>query len=112
MSDHESLLEQLRQEHGEVAGWVAEGQFVAIAGPKNPNSYKKLVNTLKNDKADGATALETFALECVVYPAKADGTPDREAVKKIFGKKPAFALSVAARAQQLAGSDIEELGKG
>ena len=105
MADHEEVLAPLRAEHGDIAHWDVPGfGLVVAASPENPGEYHRLVNDLKDDKKDAAVALETFALACIVHP-------DREAAKKIFKKKPAFAVKVAKRGQELCGSDIEELGK-
>lgn len=101
-------LAELHAEHGEdgIGAWHVPGfGLVAVAAPKNPKDFHKLVNDLKNDKTDSAIALERFAIVCVVEPT------DRAEVKEIFRARPAFALKAAAKAQELAGADVEELGK-
>jgi hypothetical protein len=109
---YESKLVELLRAHGEIGAWPTPGNgLVVVAAPKNPKTYQNLVNALQDDKIDKAVELEKFALNCVVYPVTAEGKPDRAAVKRIFAAKPAFALKVAGRAQELAGSDIVELGK-
>ncbi len=104
-AEESAVLAKLREKHGEIASWKVPGHgLVVAANPENAAEYDRLVNTLKKDDADASAALRTFALQCVVHP-------DREAAKAIFKAKPAFALKVAARGQQLAGAGIEELGK-
>lgn len=104
-ADHTAILAPFREKHGEIAYWdVPRFGLVVAAAPENQAEYHKLVNALKNDKADSALALEQFALACVVYPERAQA-------KAIFKARPAFALKVAGRGQALCGSDIEELGK-
>ena len=105
MSEKEELLAKAREEHGEIAWYdLKHLGIVIIAAPANAEEYDSLVNRLANDKADKALAMRNFALACVVHP-------DRETAKKIFKAKPAFALKVGARGQELAGGEIEEQGK-
>ncbi len=106
MTDHEEILAPLREKYGEIASWNVPGLGLVVAASPNPQEYERLVNELNNPDADKAVSLRNFAISCVVYPE------DRETVKRIFQKKPAFATKVARRGQQLCGSEIEELGKG
>lgn len=104
---HQVLLDGLRAKYDEIAIFQAPKGFdglVVIAAPKNPKVFQSFVNQVSKENVDKAVATENFALSCVVHP-------DRESVKAIFVKKPAFALKVAGRAQELAGSDTKELGK-
>jgi len=102
---HESVLAPLRAKHGEIASWDVPGFGLVVAAvPENSKEYHRLVNDLKNPKLDAAVAMENFALACIVHPS-------REQAKAIFKARPAFALKVCGRGQELCGSDIEELGK-
>lgn len=105
MDERDELLAKYREERGEIA-WYDVPRFglVIVAAPENEKEYDVLVNRLADDKHDKAVAMRSFALACVCYP-------DRETAKQIFKAKPAFALKVGARGQQLAGAEIEEQGK-
>jgi hypothetical protein len=104
MTDEETLA-KAREDHGEIAYYNVPGfGLVIVAAPENEKEYDSLVNRLQDDKQDKAVAMRSFALACVVHP-------DRETAKKIFKKKAAFALKVAARGQELAGGEIQEQGK-
>lgn len=104
---HKVLLDGLRGKYDEIAIFVAPKPFeglVVVAAPKNPKTYQTYVNSLAKDSIDKAVAMENFALSCVVHPS-------REDTKAIFVKRPAFAMKISGRAQELAGSDAKELGK-
>lgn len=106
---HKALLDPIRAKYDEISIFVAPKGFeqvglVVVAAPLNPKSFQNFVNLVSKDSTDKAVATENFALVCIVHP-------DRETAKAIFKKKPAFALKVAGRAQELAGSDTKELGK-
>jgi hypothetical protein len=106
---HKALLDGIRTKHDEIVVFLAPRGFeqvglVVISAPSNPKIFQNFVNLISKDSTDKAVATENFALSSVVHP-------DRETAKSIFKKKPAFALKVAARAQELAGSDTKELGK-
>jgi hypothetical protein len=107
--DLKSIIAEIRSAHGKkIAFWYDEDfGLVVIARQRGVNgeaNYNRLVNELQDPEQDKAIALKTFALSCVVHPA-------RDEAKKIFENNPAFGLKVAARAQQLAGSQVKELGK-
>jgi hypothetical protein len=110
MDQHKTLLEPLRAKYDDIAifmpprGFEQVGLIVVAAHP-NPKVYQNFVNQVSKDSTDKAVATENFALNCVVHP-------DRETAKAIFKKKPALGLKISVRAQELAGSDSKELGKG
>lgn len=107
--EHQKVIADATAKHGrKIAYWYDEDfGLVVVAKPvgsQGKANYHRLVNELQDADVDKAVALETFALACVVYPK-------RDEAKKIFEDNPAFALKAAARAQQLAGSQVKELGK-
>lgn len=104
-TDHESVLAPLREKHGDIASWVIpKFGLVVAARPANPAEYDRMVNTLRKPGVDQVGTLRAFAMQCIVHP-------DREEVKRIFEKYPAFAPKVADRAADLCGGEFEELGK-
>lgn len=105
MSEREAILAKLSEEHGDIASFDVPGfGLVVLAVPDNDAEYNDLVNRLADTNADKAVAMRNFALACVVHP-------DRDTAKRIFKKRPAFALACCKRGQQLCGSEIKELGK-
>jgi len=110
LDQHEALLAPLRAKYDELAYFMPPRGFeqvglVVVAAHPNPKVYQNFVNQVSKDSTDKAVATENFALNCVVHP-------DRETAKAIFKKKPALGLKISVRAQELAGSDSKELGKG
>lgn len=109
LEKNKEIIDKFRAKFdGDIAIWPApkgfEGVIVAAA-PENSKIYENLVNKLNNPKgSDTSFELIQFATACVVHP-------DRETVKAIFKKKPGLALKIANRCQELAGVEIEELGK-
>jgi hypothetical protein len=106
---HEALLAPFRAKYDEIALFVPPKGFehvglIVVAAPLNPKVFQNFVNQVSKDTTDKAVASENFALTCVVHP-------DRETAKSIFKKKPATALKICGRAQELAGADAKELGK-
>lgn len=103
------LIQEKRQEFGLIQVYRCpqpfQDELLIVAGPQNNKLFHALVNTLQDEKKDRAVALENFATDCTVHP-------ERQRVREIFKKLPAFALAVAAKAQELAGTGFEELGKG
>lgn len=109
LEKHKGLLDPIRAKYDEIAVFVPPRGFesvglVVVAAPLNPKVFQNFVNLVSKDSTDKAVATENFALISIVHP-------DRETAKAIFKKKPAFALKVCGRAQELAGSDAKELGK-
>jgi len=104
-TEEQQTIDELSKEYdGEIATYkVPRFGLVVIAAPTNPAEYSRLVDSLKSDKSSAGSALQTFALACVVHP-------EREKVKQLLKRKPAFGMTLAARGQELAGGDIEELG--
>jgi len=107
--EDQKVIADATAKHGrKVAYWFDEDfGLVVVAKPigaQGKANYHRLVNELQDPDVNKALALEQFALACVFYPT-------REEAKKIFEDNPAFALKAAARAQQLAGSQVKELGK-
>ena len=110
MDQHKALLDPIRAKYDEIAMFLPPRGFehvglIVVAAHANPKVYQNFVNQVSKESTDKAVATENFALSCVVHP-------DRETAKAIFKKKPALGLKISVRAQELAGSDSKELGKG
>jgi hypothetical protein len=108
LEQHKELIDKARAKFGDIAIFSAPRGFsgiVILAAPQNSKLYDTFVNQLADDKIDKAVASRNFALSCTVHP-------DRDTLKKIFDKQPAFALKLVGRATELAGSEAKELGKG
>lgn len=109
--EEQETLARLRDQYGDVSYWhVPKFGMVVAACPPNPKEYDRFVNAIRprlsaDEDEDAASAVETFAMACVVHP-------DRDAVKKLFRRYPAFKGVVSRAGQKLAGSGIKELGKG
>lgn len=107
MKDNAGVIEEMRAKYEEIAIFKAPKGFdgiVIVAAPVNPKTYQNFVNNLASDKTDKAVETMNFAIQCTVHP-------DRLTVKAMYAKRGPFGLKVAARAQELAGSDTKELGK-
>lgn len=109
LEKYKDVIDRARAKFGDIGifmapkGFEEHGIFI-VAAPQNPKLYDAYVNELADDKKDKSVASKGFANSCSVYP-------EREVRAAIFKKYPAFALKVAGRAQELAGSDVKELGK-
>jgi hypothetical protein len=109
---HETALIDLCRKHRRISLWpMPDGNIIVLAAPKNPKVAHNLINATKDDKLDHAVELEKYALNCVVYPVTAEGKPDRATVKRYLTELPFLGGKMAARAIELAGGEITELGK-
>jgi hypothetical protein len=111
LASYATDIQSAKDTYEEVAIFMAPRGFeemgiVIVAAPLNSKTYENLLNNLAKDQTDKAVELRNFAIQCTVFPK------DRDAVKKMYVKRTPFALKAAARAQELAGSDTKELGKG
>ena len=122
MSNQDALLKELEdrygldcanqarslyEKHGDdiVIYPLGDGELLAIGWhEKAADEYNRMTNRMVEKAADKAAAMSTFALSFVVHPS-------REQARIIFKKLPALATKVASKAQELCGSEIEELGK-
>ena len=103
MEDREKLLAELREKHGRIAAFDVPGHgLVVIKAPSQPE-YERFVDTLAGDKGSKAQAMRTLALASTVYP-------ERKEAQAIFAANPVLPAKLAARAQELGGSEIQELG--
>ncbi len=101
-----SILDPFRQKYGTkgIAYWeIEEGKLFVIRKPSKAQQHK-YVNELQKDGLDKALLAEQYALACVVHPVKTEA-------QKIFDELPVFSITVNARAQELAGAGVRELGK-
>ena len=106
-SENADIIAKAESEHDEIAIYQAPKGFsgiVIVAAPSNPKTFQNFVNQVAKPETDKAVETQNFALNCVVHP-------DRNAMKAMFAKRPAFALKIAGRAQELCGSETKELGK-
>ncbi len=107
MTDEDrALLDSLAAQYGEIAPFEVPGFGLVVIKSPEFGDFDRLVDKLaKSDKNTSASsAMREFALSCVVHP-------ERSKAKEILQKKPALVAKLGARAQELAGADIEELGK-
>ncbi len=96
----------LQAKHGKRIAVYKDPDFgrVVISAKGKRKQYQRLVNALQEKGQDSAVALENFALDCVVEPS-------RQEAKNIFEEYPALATRASARASELAGGAVKELGK-
>lgn len=99
--EEKKLFEELREKYGTVAAFRApSGEFVVIR-KMNSGERKRMLDLYKTDHA---RAHKESAQACVVHPA-------RDAAKELLEKWPGMYDKLANRAYELAGGDVEELGK-
>lgn len=107
LADNAAIIEEMRSKHDEIAIFPAPRGFdgVIIVAAPSPKALQNYVNSVADPKLDKAVETWNFALQSVVHPA------DKATVRAMFAKKGMLPYKIAARAQVLAGSEIEELGK-
>jgi len=95
-------IEELKQKHGDVAGFSILGQVFVLRTPTRPEFRRCM------DRSDGGTgkssdALEELAASCVVFPDAAE-------TAALFTKKPGIALKLGNKALEMAGVvEVEEV---
>lgn len=99
-------MAELRVKHGKHIAVFEDEEFgrIVLSARGKRKEYQALVNSLQDDGADNAIAMEQFALDCVAEPSRIEA-------QKIFKDWPALASRAAARAMELAGGTVRELGK-
>lgn len=106
LADNAAIIDEMRSKHDEIAIFPAPKGFdgVIIVAAPAPKALQNYVNGVANEKLDKAVETWNFALSSVVHP-------ERAIVRAMFAKKGMLPYKIAARAQVLAGAEIEELGK-
>jgi hypothetical protein len=104
--DNAAIIEEMRGKHDEIAIFPAPKGFdgVIIVAAPAPKALQNYVNGIADPKLDKAVETWNFAAQAVVHP-------DKATVRAMFAKKGMLPFKIAARAQVLAGAEIEELGK-
>ena len=79
------------------------GHGIVAIGKPSRHEYDRFIDTLSNDKESKAQAMRVLVMASLIHP-------DKKAAQAIFEDQPVLVTKLAARAQELGGSEIKELG--
>lgn len=107
--DEKAIVQKLAEQYEDVAPFRLKSGDLVVVRKCNPAERSRLVDRISDQKAGKGTStmsatMKELTLSCVVYPEKT-------AAKGLLERYSALYDKFANKAYELAGGDVEELGK-
>ncbi len=107
--DEKKVVSDLSQKFEDVASFRTKSGDLIVVRKCNPAERSRLVDRISDQKSGKQTStmsatMKELTLSCVVYPEK-------DTARGLLERYPALYDKFANRAYELAGGDVEELGK-
>ena len=103
--EREKKIAELKSAHGEdVAIFHVLGQWLVFRSPEQ-EAFEDFMEAQISDKERKTTAARSLCLRSVVHPA------DPDAVRDVFKRRPGLPIVIAARLNDMATGDAEDLAK-